>query len=99
MTHFNYQLHRDGVPQEHYARMTPAEADRTNETQAPYGMTWENPQPLRSTAFDVQSVNGTRQTFASFAAFNAHLEAGGMAEGRKQSVQYINSQSTLRRAA
>ncbi len=97
--HFNYQLHINGQPQAHYARMTPAEADRANETQARYGMAWENPQPVQSTPFGVANVDGTRERYPSFAAFNQHLRNGGMAADRRRAVAYIKSQTTVRRAA
>lgn len=99
--HFNYQLHVDGVPQDHMVRMTPAEAEHTNETMARFGKCYHvTGEPPRSTPFGVVNVDGTRQHFEGFAAFNRHLRNGGMAEDRRRAVAYINSLvKPVRRAA
>lgn len=84
-----YQLHVDGQPTAHRVRMTPAEAERTNETLAEYGKQYHaTDEPLMGTTFTVLNLDGTRQEFAGFAAYNAHLESGGMAAYRRRSVEY-----------
>jgi len=92
-----YRLYIHGEPQPDYAPFTARGAKLANEVNNQpgnwQGYEWRREDRKHTRQFDVQSVNGTRQTFASFAAFNAHLEAGGLADGRRQSVEYINSQS------
>jgi hypothetical protein len=84
-----YQLHIDGQPQEHRARMTDAEAERTNETLARFGNRYHaTGEPLGRTRFTVRNLDGTRQEFSGFAAYNAFLRNGGMDAYRRRSVEY-----------
>lgn len=89
MKYLQYQLHIDGTPTPHRVRMTDAEAERTNETFARFGKQYHaTDEPLGRTPFTVLNLDGTRQEFSGFAAYNAFLAAGGLDAYRRRCVEY-----------